>query len=423
MSKDGKKSNFCDNMKGASKKIDKKMGEVKTYTHSYLLYPLLLLSPDKQGEATKKLLTNPSEIKAFNEEVTKSFKNSGLPVRPGCLLKISSEYYENYGFKATKENKDELIKELNKFFNKDRADEANEKTINPRGIIVQPYTHYANILVEIISELTYEIVKRKAKNDVIKISIIGSRDGTLPLAIINKINEKSGTLIEKTQLYLVEPYQKKLEETINKLPVYGIKSISETKKWGFSAEYKTDDEFLATQKNDDFDIVISYFHMHCKPFSDNHEAIRRVLKNDGLFIIADYFSPLWEYPSFVADFLRTIYGSEEIAAKFAKNFEDREPRVRELSESEQYAYQQHKDYWANVIKELHNLTFKDRKPFYFLRAHTTVQKRIEILKNYQFIVEEEKIASIAKNLKNIPNPYRVDPKSDFVSLIVASKED
>ncbi|MEM4165946.1 MAG: methyltransferase domain-containing protein [Candidatus Bilamarchaeaceae archaeon] len=375
-----------------------------------------------QNNKKSKIRTDASEIKAFNEEITKLFKGSGLLIRPGCLLKVSSRHYKNYGFEATEENKNELLKELNKFFNKDRQDEQNEKTINPRGLIVQPYTHYTNILVNKISEISFEAIKKRKRNELIKISIIGSRNASVPLAIINTLKERELTLIENTQFYLIEPYQKKLEETINKMPIYGLKNISETKRGGYSAEYKTDDEFMVTQKDKEFDLIISYFHMHCKPFSDHLMEIRRVLKDDGVFIIADYFSPLWEYPVFVVNLLKNICPNNEIVNKFAQNFDIDPNKIRSFSDTEKTALQNHTEYWLNIFKQLHELELKNIKPIYFLRAHTTIQERIEILKEYKFTVDKQKIERILKLPKNFKNPFRVDPSSDFVGLITTVKE-
>jgi len=130
---------------------------------------------ENDGGQKKRILTNASEIKTFNAEVTKLFKGSGLLLRPGCLLKTNQEYYENYGFKATPENKKELLKEINKFYEKDREDEAEEKTINPRGLIIQPYAHYTNTIVDWIAKITKKIIEKKQNNkEIKKICCIGA---------------------------------------------------------------------------------------------------------------------------------------------------------------------------------------------------------------------------------------------------------
>ncbi|MEM4330143.1 MAG: hypothetical protein QXY64_03205, partial [Candidatus Bilamarchaeaceae archaeon] len=75
-----------------------------------------------------------------------------------------------------------------------------------------------------------------------------------------------------------------------------------------------------------------------------------------------------------------------------------------------------------IFKQLHELELKNIKPIYFLRAHTTIQERIEILKEYKFTVDKQKIERILKLPKNFKNPFRVDPSSDFVGLITTVKE-
>lgn len=386
---------------------------------------LMEMNEKRTNRGAKERIKAFSEIKLLNENITALFRNSGLITRPGTLLKIYSGYYPNYGFEATKENKNELLEIINKFYNKDRENESQEKTINPRGLIIQPYFHFTNSTVNHIARavlLKMKEMKPKA-DELIKICIIGSRDGTLILAILNAIREMRASFLDRTQFYLVEPYQKKLEATMAKLPIYGLRSISETKAGGFSAEYKTDDEFLATQKSSEFDIVISYYHLHCKPFQDNLSEIRRVLKDDGVFMMADYFSPLFGYPAFVVDLLMNIGADNDIIRKFAASFDCfTKPNLSELEEN---ALNDHIEYWVKIVNELRNARIQLEKPIYFLRAHTTLEKRIEILKEHKFTIDTRKIQKIIKRFKEFkrPNPYRLDPTTDFISLILAVKEE
>lgn len=387
---------------------------------------VMLLTPDKKKAkvAATKRITAFSDIKLLNENVTSLFRHSGLPARPGSLFKIYSEYYPNYGFEVSNENKSALLEIINTFYSKDRKNESQEKTINPRGLIIQPYSHFTNSAINKIAKAVMLKMKGlKPKSDeFINICIIGIRDGTLILMLLNAIKDMKESILDKTRFYLVEPYQKKLEATTAKLPIYGLRSISETKRGGFSAEYKTDDEFLAIQKNDEFDIIVSYHHLHCKPFSDCLSEINRVLKKDGIFIVADYFSPLWGYPAFVADLLKDIGADNEIVTKFAGNFDC--SIIPSLSNEEQNALNDHKEYWIKAVRELRNSEIQLQKPIYFLRAHTTLKERVEILSKHGFTTEKTKIEKLIKQFKeyNKPNPYRLDPTSDFISLILAVKE-
>jgi len=381
---------------------------------------------ENDGGQKKRILTNASEIKTFNAEVTKLFKGSGLLLRPGCLLKTNQEYYENYGFKATPENKKELLKEINKFYEKDREDEAEEKTINPRGLIIQPYAHYTNMIVDWIAKITKKIIEKKQNNkEIKKICCIGSRDGMVALAIINALKEINEQLPKKVQFYLIEPHRKKLEATVDKLNIYGLRSISETKEGGFSAEYKTDDEFLATQNDKEFDVVISYFHLHCKPFSDTLGEIRRVLKDDGLFIITDYFSPLPKHPLLVAELLRRVGAEEELIKKFIGYFDVGEKI--DLSERDLCTLKDHIDYLEKVNNQIRTTGIKPQKPIYFLRANTPVEERIRILRQYNLTTEIKEINERTKNIlakiDKIENPKRISEPSDFVSLIMATRND
>ncbi len=386
---------------------------------------ILLVPEEKKAKAAATEIKKAfGDIKLLNENVTSLFRHSGLPARPGSLFKIYSGYYPNYGFEATNENKSALLEIINTFYSKDWENESQEKTINPRGLIIQPYFHFTNSAINKIAKAVMLKMKElKPKSDeFINICIMGIRDGTLILTLLNAIKDMKESMLDKTRFYLVEPYQKKLEATMAKLPIYGLRSISETKAGGFSAEYKTDDEFLATQKNDEFDIIISYHHLHCKPFSDCLSEINRVLKKDGIFIIADYFSPLWGYPAFVVDLLKNIGADSEIVTRFAGNFDC--SKIPALSNEEQNALNDHKEYWIKAVRELRNAGIQLQKPIYFLRAHTTLKERVEILSRYGFTTEKKKIQKLIKKFReyNKPNPYRLDPTSDFTSLILAVKE-
>ena len=388
-------------------------------------------SKRKSSPPPKPLKKTFQEIKEHDEKSWDIFKGSGLPIRPGSICKVRNTSQDNWGVKVTEDNKEWIKERAESFYKKDITEaEEKGKSVDLKGLKIQPYSHYIQSGIRIIGKIVKEVVrkleKKKRKDSLIKTAVIGGRSGTLAVPIVFEINDLDDKLVERTQFYIVEPSQSRLEIAERTLPMYGIEEIRKTKAGGFSLEHKTDEQFLSTQKDNEVDIMISFFHCHNKPFSDHVPEMKRVLKKNGTLILLDNYSPMWQNPVFVHELLREIGAGDKILADFKAYFNVNCKNRPALEKVEAEALKDHKDYWMKVVREIREGGYETEKPIFFLKAHSTVAQRLERLHDSGFSTETERILELYPNLfDNLDylNPvYRLKEKSDIVTLILAVKE-
>jgi len=384
----------------------------------------------KSQPPKKPFKKEPLEIKEHDEKSWEIFKGSGLPIRPGSICKLREQNQEAWGVKVTPENKEWMKERAESFYKKDITEsEEKGKSVDLKGLKIQPYQHYIQSGIRLIGKIAREVVRKleKKKDSTIKICEIGGRSGTLTVPIVFEINDLDEKLVDRTQFYIVEPSQKRLEIAERTLPMYGIDEIRKTKAGGFSLEHKTDEQFLSTQKNNEFDILISFFHCHNKPFSDHLTEMKRVLKNNGALIMIDNYSPMWQHPLFVYELIKDIGAGDKILDNFKAYFDINCKNRPALEKFEAEALKDHKDYWMKVVKEIREGRYETEKPIFFLKAHSTVAQRIEMLNSHGFSVEKDRILKlyprIFENIDYLNPVYRIKDKSDIVTLILAVKED
>ncbi|MEM2909054.1 MAG: methyltransferase domain-containing protein [Candidatus Bilamarchaeaceae archaeon] len=395
------------------------------------LVPLIGKKPNKQLKRTI------SEIKEFDEKSWRIFKGTGLQLRPGSITKVASQAYPNWGFEITKENKEELKALAESFYEKDlREKEEEGKSVDENKISIQPYSVYITAATRVVASLITNIIQtlakaRKKKECVFKVCELGTKHGALTVVTSSALWGVNKRLLQQTQFYLVDPSRKQLEKAKDNLLFYGLNEIEKTGSGGFSLEHKRDEVFFSTREKNEFDVIVSFFHCHNKPFTDHLEGIYNALKQNGVFIIADVYSPMWQHPVFVYELLRDMEAGEKILEEFKEYFSmdvDYGERI-ELTKKEYKSLRDHRWYWLSVLKEIREGGYRKEKPIFFLEAHETLAQRIKKLRDNKFSIENKEVSRFYQNLLGegrlaiSTNPYYVKYNSEFITVMAAVKKE
>ena len=362
------------------------------------------------------------ELEGHDEKSWRLYSGSGLLIKPGSLFKVHNSAYKNWGVGLTHENKAWLKKEAEKYYEKD-LQERDQKSIDIGSLTIQPFSHYMSAATQTVGKIVKQIMRKlSGKKDMIKICVLGPRNGGLVVPMISNIRNLDAKLLERIQFYLVEP-SVKVENARNILPTYGVNEIEKMTDSGFSIENKIDERFLSTQEDEKFDLMVSLFHLHCKPFPDHLVEIYRVMKDDAALVIADNYSPLWYHPAFVYDLLSDMKAGENVLEGFKKYFDfkcaDRPP----LTELEYGAISDHKRHMLKIVAELRNGPDTE-KPVFVFRAHKTVEAGITELCDNGFTLRAERRVELYPEIDKIPGmklPYHIIDDSEYITLLVAFK--
>ncbi|MFH1222481.1 MAG: hypothetical protein V1492_05345 [Candidatus Micrarchaeota archaeon] len=388
---------------------------------------------DSSPGHARKNFSDKLAVEQHTEGHGRIFRECNVPIKPGCLVKIWHGSYANWGIELNGTNKElrEWAKTRAEHYAKKDIDDA-DRYIDRNDLVIQPHTINMNTSGSLVARITAEIVKKigesRDKDALLKIAVIGARGGSLIGSIVAKLRELDENIIDNIQFHILEPSEKKIRLAESTLPILGLNELRKTRKGGFSLEFKSDEQFFSTWPKEDLDMVVSFFHMHGKPFPDYLGDLRAAMKDDAALVIADTYSPMWQHPVFVYGLLEDINIGQKILEQFRDHFavmplDDAQKIITTLNATEIQSLRDHHDYWLKVAEELNRGRYE--KSLYFLRAHTTVTQRKLELATHGFTTEEETIHKAFPGIlesQNIMLPCRIDPASDFVTVMVALKQ-
>jgi|GEM_PF-2382608 len=362
------------------------------------------------------------ELEGHDEKSWRLYSGSGLLIKPGSLFKVHKSAYKNWGIEVNDENKSWIKGQAEKYYEKD-LQERDEKSIDIGSLTIQPFSHHMSAATQVVGKVVKQIMRKlQGKNDMIRICVFGPRNGGLVVPMISNIRNLDAKLLDRIQFYLVEP-SIKVEVARNILPTYGVSEISKIDGSGFTIENKVDERFLSTQEDEKFDLMVSLFHFHCKPFPDHLVEMFRVMKDDAALVIADNYSPLWHHPAFVYEMLNDMRAGENVLEGFKKYFDFRCIDKPPLTEVEQGALRDHKKYMLKVVEELRGGPDTE-KPVFVFRAHKTVEEGIKELCDNNFTLSAERRIELYPEIDNIPGiklPYHIIDDSEYITLMIAFK--
>jgi len=360
------------------------------------------------------LIRDIDKLREFDEKLWQITKD--LPIRTGSVFKVPSAAYHRWGIEKTAENEEWLKKESGKFYVKD----TDELLIDPyrENMIKTPFRVWTESrMADEIGWIVREFMRSMDDGErEFSVCDIGARFGQTTTSIVTSLRDSDmDGALTRTKFYLIDRSAPKLEYARRELERYG--AICSPKP-----DY--DEDYLGEQPDGRFDIIVSLAHFHHKPFPDYFDEINRVLADDGVLVVGDWHSALWDHPINAAKLLERIGAGGQALDAFREHFgrelmlPDPDPK---LDGEERQALEDHMACWIEIAANLNKISRTSRPRVYFLEAHETSKARTKKLEKAGFVVDMDEIrkAFPKSKLENIPR--KVLRNSDFAVVMAAMK--
>ncbi len=354
------------------------------------------------------LLTSIDDIIKFDEKFKKI--TEGLIIRTGSLFLLPSNAWSGWGIGITDENR-EALKQIAQ---EERENETNKREECPEiEAFIKPQMRerleprMARYMAECVKEVAKLIFQ--TREDIV-ICDLPARDGLLSNTIALQLD---ADLNQKMRYHLVD----RSEETLN------LAKTDLVRRGGNVTEHAmSDTDFLKQCPDNFFDIFVSLSHLHHISFLDDYlPEVRRVLKDDGVLLIGDRHSAMFDHPLHTEALLKMIGAEERTIRSFRKHFGERrmapDPFVQ-ITEEECTAISDHKDYWKQIVEILRSKYDPSMPKVAFFEANETSAARRMKLEKAGFDLEpDDKGKAFLRSM-----PKRVVRGSDFAVVMGAVKK-
>lgn len=269
------------------------------------------------------------KIDSFVRDLT-----TGLPIEAGSLCRLAVQAMQNWGINITSENREALKQMSEKSFSGEWEtpgyalnDEINRATrMAQLGLSnMELNMHLTDIAAEVISAILELNPSRT-----VKILDVGAGDCETTQQLAAAIAKKSGeTELARCMFYPLEPSAVSMTRAYVKIDV--MKRFYEQVH---TRPITADDGFLGDIRDNTFDAIISNAALHHKSFPDYLAEFDRVLRDDGVLAIGDWYTAMWYRPAMFILVLQSIGADQHQIGEFKKFFglED-ESRVLQTMES------------------------------------------------------------------------------------------
>ncbi|NYZ77451.1 class I SAM-dependent methyltransferase [Candidatus Micrarchaeota archaeon] len=371
-------------------------------------------SDDKLDEAKRKL-------EEFNDKFCEITKD--LSIRTGSIFKVPSMAYFRWGIEITEENRNWLKENSGVFYGKDSDDE--KKLIYypaMESIVKTPLrtfteTRMANEIGWIVHEVMHSLDDGERE---FRICDVGAQFGQATSAVVAELRENPSAenIVNRCNFYLIDRLWKKLGHAERSLNMQKINTSH------ISLIGADDESYLRTQPDKFFDIIISLAYFHNKSFPDYLDQIYRVLADDGVLVIADWHSALWDHPINTYRLLEKIGAEVKVLRAFEAHvgYNLMKPdSCPGITLEEVRAVSEHINYWIEIASNLNKMERKSRPRVHFLEAHDTSKARIQKLEDAGFSVNMDDIRKAFPKSKLEGLPKKLLRDSDFAVVMAAVK--
>lgn len=364
-----------------------------------------------------KLITDINEIRDFIEKFLEI--TSGTLIVPGSPLRVSSTAYHRWGIGITGENVEQL-KEMaeDAYVNPVPAGEERsdlERTIRPKlREWVEPR------MARYMGDTVKEIIKSIGlSGDTISICEVPARDAEVSCAAAMAITFDSETagMMQRTEFHLVDPLRESLQDAGRNMSMSGAPYV---------LHQELDRAFLAGLAPGSIDIFISLSHFHHKPFTDYLAQVHRALKDNGVLLVGDRHSAIWDHPVNAHRILQRMGAEDSTLCAFRRHFGFNgsiagDPNVR-LTPEECNAIVRHLQYWEEIGDTVRQMYGGKKRRIRFLEANDTSEARRQKLECAGFTTDPDMIRKAFPKSKLSELPKKLLADSDFAVVMAAVKK-
>ncbi len=349
-----------------------------------------------------------------------------LAMTPGSIFRIAGQHLANWGIEVNKTKNEKWIEERSKRAYYEEweggtgdANAAIEKAIEKAGLEYgnkDLNSVLADTVVRILSDVSGVIQDRTRDFAIID---IGAGTGDTTVAILDAMQSSSVTeaLASKCHFYVLEPSFKRLNEVFERLEEHPLKP----RKTLISSNLE---EYLRTVKRESFNMVVSNAVFHHMGFLTHLRLLREGLAKNGIMVIGDWYTTVWQHPAYLAPILRTL-GARDMDVRRFENFfnvkkGDLELVEEKLTPRQLEANRQMLAYVIALAEELRNVGTKSQLRFF--EAHESLENRLGKMRAAGFETDMEQLRANYSGFVNMKSNQRhLYQRSDIACVVAVAK--
>jgi len=359
------------------------------------------------------------ELRDIDEFLADLFK--GLPMAPGSLYRIASQYLVNWNVEVDGGNREFIKNAAEKTYKEDWRESGGEinDAISKAIMIAGLGTGDKNLNRSLAEMAVGALMTLHELDGRRKLRVLDSGAGKGPTtdAILNEITryEERKVLRDFCEFYLLEPSLPRVNEASERLSRHPLDVRC---------------HFLATSHEDivpifrsgKFDLIVSSGVYHHMPFPDYLDDLYEILADDGVLIIADWFTTIWEQPSRIIPVLDS-FGLDHDRIEIFRGFFDIPYETAAIDKKlspEQYEANKAMARYLTALGD--ELSGGKESSLYFFEAHESLPERIEKMKKAGFELDTSTLSEKYKAFVRIPNNIKkLYPDSDIACVMAAGK--
>jgi len=333
---------------------------------------------------------------------------------------VPSSAYHRWGIGITDENRQWLMEKSEFYYLKD----VDDREANPRLVALQKNgqrTWLETSMASHMAQIVTEIIKSLGDSrEMISVCELPAGDCKVSKEVASGLqgDSEEKSILDSVYFHLVDYSHANLSSVKRQMAFHRIM---------FATHGMTDGEFLDKEPEGSLDIVVSLSHLHHKSFPDFLGKVHRALSDEGVFVIGDWHSAIWDHPVNAYKLLKRIGTDEATLKRFMQHvgqdlIMSAGPRPN-LRDEEWQAITDHFAYWDDVARMVKGAGEPTRlQRLHFLDASDTSEARRQKLRSAGFTDDMEKIRTAFPGAKLVDYPKRMLNNSDQSVVMVFLKE-
>jgi hypothetical protein len=353
----------------------------------------------------------------------------GLSYKPGNIFRIAGQYLKNWGITVTDDNKG-WLEEMSLLSYKHEWKGASPSTLEAirvagtRAGLTLGNEELNEILAEMATDVLLGMDDGQRR---FVIGDVGAGTGDTSMAILDDLSKtrEGRELMRRCHFYLLEPAFDEMTRAKGALEGFRIGLEEFNFEIGHTMVNQTmETHFPMLPRGPMFDLLVSNAVFHHMTFPTYLGRIYEKLADDGVAVIGDWHTTIWQYPAFVVPILVDLGMDGQKLQEFKTRFEireaDRGQYEKQLKDHQVAANSAMYEFEGYLGQEFQSLKPEER--LYFLEAHESLGDRLGKMRECGFCVDmselKEKHKGFVRMQRNIKELY---PESEMACVVAAGK--
>jgi len=363
------------------------------------------------------LLTEPpGNLTLVENEIAEIFR--GLRMAPGSVCRIAAKYLRNWGIEVGDDNRAEIRRRATDSFMEDWEGDSAQLHLAIENATERAGLSAGNKAMNmVLANTAVPIIGGLLEYHPEGINIVdmgaGTGDTTVALLDVMALKSETAPFASKCFFHLVEPSYRKTGELGKRLENHQLRP-----EYGMSV--LTLDRYMEQAREGRFHMAVSNAVLHHMTTPDYLKALNRLLTDDGVLVVGDWYTTIWSRPDYLVPVLRALGAAACTVSRFEKYFHIKKEPRETLTPAQRKANEYMVDYVRCLAAEL--ATVSDGSGQYLFEAHQSLDGHYADVRKAGFELDlselRQKHMAFARCASN---EMRLYPDTDLACVWSAAK--